>query len=96
MIIKYTLENNQTPSYVTDGGYFYNDATEELIGVGTDASKEITQEQLQTYVLNMHTSPLPNTPFLKFNAFAFDSRFNTVMTEAEVLTMVNEWWTENA
>ena len=91
MIIKYTVENNQTPSYVTSGGYFPNHSTGERIGIGTKFLNRITQEELRTYVLALHNSK----PLSRFDSTAIETSSIKSMTEAEVITMVNEWYIEN-
>ena len=47
-IIKYNLVNSRTPSYITDGGYFYNRTDESLIGIGSGGGTELTKAELVT------------------------------------------------
>ena len=52
-IIRYQLDSGRTPSYITDGGYFYDSSNETLIGIGSGGGTELTQAELLTYIKAM-------------------------------------------
>ena len=49
-IIRYQLESGRVPSYITDGGYFYNPSADTLIGIGSGGGTELTQAELLEYI----------------------------------------------
>ena len=54
-IIKYTLDNKAIPSYISDGGYWGDVDNSTLIGVGSGGGETISQSDLITRVLDIHT-----------------------------------------
>jgi len=80
------------PSYVSDGGYFFNQDDCKMIGLGVEGSipddvKTFTLEELQTRVLAIHAKyprekfPLGGTLIVNYEA----------MTNDEVEAEVKEW-----
>ena len=103
MIIKYKAYAKHVPPYITDGGYFYNENTEELIGVGTQPPDipgqpdiEISQKDLHTYLLDLHDS----VNLIKFNDELMSTPDAVItlrsMTEDEVIAMADEWYIANS
>ncbi len=89
-IIKYTLDNGNTPDYITNGGMFYNRSDSTYIGIGSGGGTEITKSELITRALAMHA----NRGWSKWDS---NSPHNTVVTvdldDAGVTAVVNEWCT---
>ena len=87
-IIRYTKDNGNVPSYISDGGYFRNPSNSELIGIGSGGGTTIANKaDLITYVLSIHA----NYPFKKW---ADDSHVNQEnKTDSEVTAIVNNWCT---
>ena len=88
-IIRYTKDNGNVPSYISDGGYFGNPANGELIGIGSGGGTTIANKaDLITYVLSIHS----NHPFTsnKEGTTVTPSTLNT----SEVTAMVNAWCTK--
>ena len=54
-IIKYTLVNGQTPSGITDRGYWQHPTDETFIGIGSGVGTEISKDDLKTYVNQLLT-----------------------------------------
>ena len=87
-IIKYTKDNGNIPSYISDGGYFRNPANSELIGIGSGGGTTIASKaDLITYVLSIHG----NYPFTSVpeGTTVTPSTLNT----SEVTAIVNNWCT---
>ena len=85
-VIRYTLDSGSVPSYISDGGHFYNPADNTIIGIGSGGGTTIASKaDLNTYVLSIHAS----NPYIKV-----DTSYNSSnMTNAEVTTLVNDWCT---
>ena len=87
-IIRYSKDNGNIPSYISDGGYFGNPANGELIGIGSGGGTTIANKaDLITYVLSIHA----NYPFKKSVDATHVDKVNR--TNAEVTTLVNNWCT---
>ena len=87
-IIRYTKDNGNVPSYISDGGYFRNPSNSELIGIGSGGGTTIANKaDLITYVLSIHS----NHPFTsnKEGTTVTPSTLNT----SEVTAIVNNWCT---
>tara|TARA_R100000306_G_scaffold23005_1_gene26329 strand:- start:442 stop:717 length:276 start_codon:yes stop_codon:yes gene_type:complete len=82
-IIRYQLDNGNTPSYITDGGHFYSG--NNLIGIGSGGGTEISKSDLLTYVLSLHAS----TPYKTRDSdqMLTDTNMNTT----QVTGLVNSW-----
>ena len=90
-IIKFNLVNSQVPSYITDGGYFYDARDDTYIGIGSGGGTELTKAELVT---RMHTfSDLYPTTFTwdELDDGLMDTSTIRRVTEAEYETRVNEW-----
>ena len=86
-IVEYDLVDNATPSYITDGGYWYNPANEKVIGVGLEGSipddaTTLTLAELQVRERAIHA----NYPRVK--AFPLDP---DELTNDEVNAAVKAW-----
>ena len=89
-IIKYTTvdTNGRKPSYITDGGYFYDARDDTYIGIGSGGGTELTKAELVTRAQDFsHVTFELND--------AGDNDFSTVrdVTSAEYETRVNSWCT---
>tara|TARA_R100000656_G_scaffold90565_1_gene65867 strand:+ start:538 stop:816 length:279 start_codon:yes stop_codon:yes gene_type:complete len=83
-VIRYTLDSGSVPSYISDGGHFYNPADNTIIGIGSGGGTTIASKaDLNTYVLSVHAS----YPIKKSDTLSNISD----MTNAEVTTLVNNW-----
>ena len=86
-IIKYTKDNGNIPSYISDGGYFGNPANGELIGIGSGGGTTIASKaDLNTYVLSIHG----NYPF---TSQPDKTKSSTTLNTSEVTAIVNNWCT---
>ena len=99
-IIKFNLVNSQVPSYITDGGYFYDARDDTYIGIGSGGGTELTKAELVTRMQTF--SDLYPATFTWDAVTVPDSRerYNpnhlnpsTIrrVTEAEYETKVNDW-----
>ena len=82
-IIKYTLVNSTTPSYITDGGYYYKSSDDTYIGIGSGGGTEISKAELVARYQSLGGSwhePKAPTPLN-----------DRAMTDAELETAVNNW-----
>ena len=52
-IIRYQSDSGNTPSYITDGGYFYDPSDGTKIGIGSGGGTELTSAELLTYIKEM-------------------------------------------
>ena len=87
-IIKYTTAatNGQVPSYITDGGYFYDPRDDAFIGIGSGGGTELTKAELVTRAQGFsHVTYTLNS--------AGDDDFSSArdVTSAEYETQVNTW-----
>ena len=55
-IIQYSLDSGRIPSYISDGGYFWNTSDNTLIGIGSGGGTTLSKADLTTRVLSMHAS----------------------------------------
>ena len=86
-----------TPSFITNGGQFYNQADHTMIAAEPDTTEYyipdsvtvLTVAQLKTRMLTMHTA----SPFAKM---VTPGETPEDMTDAEVETMVDDWVTANS
>ena len=85
-IIKYTLDNKAIPSYISDGGYWGDVDDSTLIGVGSGGGETISQSDLITRVLGIHT----RYPFVTSVSNIADE---TELSNSEVTELVNNWCT---
>ena len=85
-IIRYSKDNGNIPSYISDGGYFANPANDELIGIGSGGGTTLSKADLITRVLSVHGSR-PRTNI------TYDGAHVSNKTNAEVTTEVNAWCT---
>ena len=92
-IIRYSKDNGNIPSYISDGGYFRNPANSELIGIGSGGGTTIAiKADLITYVLSIHANyPLKKSVDVALGEVTHVDQVNR--TNAEVTTMVNNWCT---
>ena len=90
-VIKYTLVNSATPSYITDGGYYRDDADNTYIGIGSGGGTELTKAELVTRMQTF--SDLYPTTFTwdELDGDRMDTSTKRRVTEAEYETRVNEW-----
>ena len=86
-IIKYTLVNGQTPSGITDGGWFLNSADNTLIGIGSGVGIELTKAELITRMQEM------GGKYLEMNQGAEDLSTLRDKTNSEIESDVNAWCT---
>ena len=90
-IIKFILVNSQVPSYITDGGYFYDARDDTYIGIGSGGGTELTKAELVTRMQTF--SDLYPTTFTwdELDDGLMDTSTIRRVTEAEYETRVNEW-----
>ena len=86
-VIKYTLDSSTTPAYITDGGYFHNKTDDTLIGIGSGGGTELTKAELITRTQEI------GGKYLESNHGAEDISTLRDKTDAELETMVNDWYT---
>ena len=89
-IIKFNLVNSQVPSYITDGGYFYDARDDTYIGIGSGGGTELTKAELVTRMQTF--SDLYPTTFTwdELDDGLMDTSTIRRVTEAEYETRVNE------
>jgi len=85
-IIRYQLESGNTPSYITDGGYFPDSSNETLIGIGSGGGTELTQAELLTYIKAMGIRKIVWADFE-----AREVRERVAMTDSECETLRDAW-----
>tara|TARA_R100000808_G_scaffold9060_1_gene25157 strand:+ start:201 stop:485 length:285 start_codon:yes stop_codon:yes gene_type:complete len=87
-IIRYSKDNGNIPSYISDGGYFRNPANSELIGIGSGGGTTIASKaDLITYALSIHANyPYKSHP----EGTAVTPR---TLNTSEVTAIVNNWCT---
>tara|TARA_R110000824_G_scaffold122237_1_gene279113 strand:+ start:915 stop:1217 length:303 start_codon:yes stop_codon:yes gene_type:complete len=94
-IIKYNLVNSQRPSYITDGGYFYDKRDDTYIGIGSGGGTELTKAELVTRVQTFSALyPRSFTYDGLDDAGEMDPDTIRRFTDSEYETMVNDWCTE--
>ena len=86
-IIQYSLDSGRIPSYISDGGYFWNTSDNTLIGIGSGGGTTLSKADLTTRVLSMHAS----LPMKLLGGSPLSEIRN--LTNAEVTTEVNAWCT---
>ena len=86
-----------TPSFITNGGQFYNQADHTMIAAEPDTTEYYIPDSITVYtvaelkarMITMHTA----SPFQKMGNTPQDMED---MTDAEVETMVDDWVTANS
>ena len=84
-IIKYTLVNGQTPSGITDGGWFLNSADNTLIGIGSGVGIELTKAELITRMQEI------GGRYMELNHGIEDVSTLRYKTDSEIESEVNAW-----
>ena len=88
-IIKYTTAatNGRVPSYITDGGYFYDPNDDAFIGIGSGGGTELTKAELVT-----RAQGFSHVTHTSLNS-AGEEDLSTIraVTSAEYETQVNTW-----
>ena len=94
-IIKYTLDNGNIPSGITDGGHFYKRSDNTLIGIGTGGGTEITKAQLIARV-QAYESPNNHTWNFVDSEYGGEIDMSTIRerTDNEWVTLINNWCTQ--
>ena len=97
-IIWYQLDNRNTPSYITDGGYFYDPSNESFIGIGSGGGTELTSAELLTYIKEMDARKITFFDNLERNmATAAGESFTSdraTKTDSEYETIRDAWLSE--
>jgi CRISPR/Cas system endoribonuclease Cas6 (RAMP superfamily) len=84
-VIRYLLEGDNTvPKFVSDGGYFIDSATEELVGISVDEVRrhlpvtvhKLTRPLLKTWIINKGHNVTPE---------------GVTMNEVELDNMIQAW-----
>ena len=93
-IIKFNLVYSQVPSYITDGGYFYDARDDTYIGIGSGGGTELTKAELVTRMQTF--SDLYPTTFTwdELDDGLMDTSTIRRVTEAEYEKKVNDWCTD--
>ena len=88
-VIRYSLDSGSVPSYISDGGYFFNPADNTIIGIGSGGGTTIASKaDLITHVLSVHSSyPFKSCP-------DWTTETPSTLNTSEVTTMVNAWCTK--
>tara|TARA_Y100000310_G_scaffold325237_1_gene388430 strand:+ start:1353 stop:1685 length:333 start_codon:yes stop_codon:yes gene_type:complete len=104
-IIKYTTAdtNGRVPSYITDGGYFYDARDDTYIGIGSGGGTELTKVELVTrmqtfsdlYPAIFTWDSLNDAGDSDLSHLPHNIDESTIrrVTEAEFETRVNDWCT---
>ena len=95
-IIKYTLDNGNIPSGITDGGHFYNRSDNTLIGIGTGGGTEITKAELIARV-QAYESPDNLTWDFMDSGRALGVRDDSTIrerTDSDWVSIINAWCTQ--
>jgi len=85
-----TSEGMKCPTWIDDGGYWYNPEDHTYIGISPDSTEyyipdtvtKLTTQQLEDRQVAIHKK----TPMLKTSGFN-----DTEMSEAEVQTTIQDW-----
>tara|TARA_R110000751_G_scaffold216192_2_gene319545 strand:- start:478 stop:762 length:285 start_codon:yes stop_codon:yes gene_type:complete len=85
-IIKYTLDDGNKPSGITDGGYYYDPRDDTYIGIGSGGGTELTKAEFVTRMQSF-SDCINWTPPMSQNNWVGDPD----LTEAEYEAKVNEW-----
>ena len=87
-IIKYTTAatNGRVPSYITDGGYFYDPNDDAFIGIGSGGGTELTKAELVT-----RAQAFSHVTCELNDAGEEDLSTARAVTSAEYETQVNTW-----
>jgi len=86
MIVVYELENKQKPSWISDGGYYYDQDDQTIVGTTSNAPDgilAISKSDLLTRVLNIHSK----CPYIKPDSVTDES-----FSISEVTNNFNLWW----
>ena len=87
-IIKYTLDSNFTPAYISDGGYWKHTNDRTYIGIGSGGGTELTVAQLKAYAKGVR-DVTPNMRYVDASTILAVRDY----TDAEFDTMVDDWCT---
>ena len=90
-VIKYTLVNSATPSYITDGGYYRDDSDNTYIGIGSGGGTEMSKAEVVARYQRLGSTYYDTDPDA-LNEFepGFEPR---AATDAELEAAVNSWYT---
>tara|TARA_Y100001973_G_C5050394_1_gene257377 strand:+ start:351 stop:644 length:294 start_codon:yes stop_codon:yes gene_type:complete len=91
-IIRYTLENGQRPSYISDGGFFIDPVNNTYIGIGSGGGTELTIAQLKAHALTARNND-SGMALITFNADGSLDECRTY-TDSEIEGFVDAWCTE--
>ena len=94
-VILYTLDNGNTPDYITNGGHFLNDADGTRIGIGSGGGTELTKAELiarQKTMPNYYKEFVGMTTTRPEGNGVYVEGSTRNMTDAEIEEMVNLWW----
>ena len=86
-VIKYTLDSSTTPAYITDGGYFRNPSDDTLIGIGSGGGTELTKAEVITRQKTL------SNKYMEFNDEEEIISTLRDMTDAEIESKINNWYT---
>ena len=88
-IIKYTLVNGQTPSGITDRGYWHNPTDETFIGIGSGVGTEISKADLKTYVKSLKS--IVAMRHIEYDGSTPVELVNREPTDAEIESQIDAW-----
>ena len=88
-IIKYTLDDGNIPSGITDGKYYYDPRDDTYIGIGSSGGTELTKAELVTRMQSFRGC-MDWVPIMEKRNWIGDPD----LTDAEYETRVNDWCTE--
>ena len=88
-IIKYTLVNGQTPSGITDRGYWQHPTAETFIGIGSGVGTEISKDDLKTYVKSLKS--ITNIRHIEYDGSTPVELVNREPTDAEIESQIDAW-----
>jgi hypothetical protein len=91
-IIKYTLDSNFTPAYISDGGYWKHTNDRTYIGIGSGGGTELTVAQLKAYAKGVR-DVTPNMRYVEWESDGLSTSVNRAYTDAEMETHVDDWCT---
>ena len=88
-IIKYTLVNGQTPSGITDRGYWQHPRDETVIGIGSGVGTDISKDDLNTYVKSLKS--ITNIRHIEYDGSTPVELVNREPTDAEIESQIDAW-----
>ena len=100
-ILEYKLHTSNngllTPSFITNGGQFYNPADHTMIAGEPDTTKYYIPDTITVYtVAELKTRQLATHAVFTLQNFGEPGEAQTDMTDAEVEAMVDAWVTANS